>query len=80
LVPSRVEQLYVTYWEDGQIVEQNLATLEQVRDRVKMQINFLRNDHKRILNPTPYKITVSKDLYDYMHELWLEHAPIGELN
>lgn len=39
-----------------------------------------REDHIRPLNPTPYKVSVSAELYDFMHRLWLNEAPIQDLN
>lgn len=104
MIPSKVEALYNLYWADGKIVEKNMPSLQKTRERVFDQLKFLRIDHKRILNPTPYKvnmkiniyinvcqlyqpnqnvlfkITVSKKLYDFMHELWLQYTPIGELH
>jgi nicotinate phosphoribosyltransferase len=66
-------------WENGGLVEENLDSIKQVKERVAKQLLTLRNDHKRMLNPTPYKITVSKQLYEFMHQLWLDYTPIGEL-
>lgn len=55
VIPSHVELLYKVYWKDGKILQQ-LPTLEQVREKVKISLKTLRNDHKRTLNPTPYKV------------------------
>lgn len=55
VIPSHVELLYKVYWKDGKISQQ-LPTLEQVREKVKISLKTLRNDHKRTLNPTPYKV------------------------
>ncbi|XP_075214764.1 nicotinate phosphoribosyltransferase isoform X2 [Lycorma delicatula] len=79
VIPSKVETLYKIYWENGKI-NGPLPTLEEVRDRVKNSLQTLRQDHKRNLNPTPYKVSVSADLYNFIHDLWLENAPIGELS
>jgi len=79
LTPSKVEPLLVLYWNDGQLQTQNLETIPQVKERAKQQLLDLRSDIKRLLNPTPYKITVSEKLYDFMHQLWLDSTPIGEL-
>lgn len=57
VIPSHVESLYKIYWQNGKIC-QPLPTLEQVRERVQMSLKTLRNDHKRTLNPTPYKVNV----------------------
>lgn len=59
---------------------QPLPTLEKIRERVQYTLKTLRQDHKRSLNPTPYKVAVSDDLYNFLHDLWLQNAPIGELS
>ena len=81
----------------------DMPTLDQIRDNVKESLRTLRQDHKRSLNPTPYKVNsneniftqifflchqifsgckvgVSDELYHFIHDLWLENAPIGELS
>ena len=65
-------------WENGTVAE--MPTLDQIRDNVKESLRTLRQDHKRSLNPTPYKVGVSDDLYHFIHDLWLENAPIVELS
>ncbi|KAH8392268.1 hypothetical protein KR215_004569 [Drosophila sulfurigaster] len=79
VIPSHVESLYKIYWQSGKIC-QMLPTLEQVREKVQISLKTLRNDHKRTLNPTPYKVAVSDNLYNFIHDLWLQNAPIGELS
>jgi len=56
LTPSRVENLLVIFWDRGQIVHENMDSIAKVKERVTTQLNNLRNDHKRMLNPTPYKV------------------------
>ncbi|XP_013771962.1 nicotinate phosphoribosyltransferase-like [Limulus polyphemus] len=79
VLPSKVEPLYKIYWDKGKICEP-LPTLQEVREHVRQSLFHLRQDIKRSLNPTPYKVSVSDDLYHFMHNLWLENAPIGELS
>lgn len=90
------------YWQDGKLTEP-LATLDEIRETVQKSLKTLRTDHKRTLNPTPYKVitqsthsclqflstnstfsslqvSVSDDLYNFIHDLWLQNAPIGELS
>lgn len=76
--PAKVEALHKVFWKDGAI-QQELPTLEEIRQRVQDSLQTLRQDHKRNLNPTPYKVGVTDDLYNFMHDLWLQSAPIGEL-
>jgi len=78
-LPTKVEQLYKVVWEEGKVVS-DMPDLEQIRANVQSSLAALRQDHKRSLNPTPYKVGVSNDLYHFIHDLWLENAPIGELS
>lgn len=77
--PARVEPLLVVYWEGGRC-SQKLPGMEELRQRVQNQLATIRQDYKRNLNPTPYKVSVSDSLYSYLHKLWLQNAPIGELS
>ncbi|CAI6364366.1 unnamed protein product [Macrosiphum euphorbiae] len=79
VVPSEIKPLYKVYWENGHIM-QRLPELKEVREHVKESLRTIRPDIKRNLNPTPYKVSVSDDLYEFMHELWMRNTPIGELS
>ena len=70
VVPGRVEPLYKLYWDKGEIC-QVLPSLEEKRQRVTEALESLRLDHKRVLNPTPYKVSV--------YELKMEYF-LGKLN
>ncbi|CAF2496747.1 unnamed protein product [Rotaria sp. Silwood2] len=78
VTPTSVKSLYNLYWADGEI-RYSLPTLKQIRTYVREQIDELRKDHKRDLNPTPYKVSVTDDLFQFMHKLWMKSVPIGEL-
>ena len=62
LTPSYVEDLLIPFWRNGELVKENLDSIKTVKDRVTKQLQFLRNDHKRMLNPTPYKVNVFVNL------------------
>ncbi|VEN49893.1 unnamed protein product [Callosobruchus maculatus] len=79
VIPTRVEQLLNLYWQDGQICNR-LPTLEETKTHVENSLKLIRPDIKRSLNPTPYKVAVSDNLYYFLHKLWLDNAPIGELS
>lgn len=76
--PSKVEKLLQPCWKDGKIV-QPLPNLQEIKENVKRSLKTLRGDIKRNLNPTPYKVSVSDQLYTFLHDFWLKSAPIGEL-
>uniref|UniRef100_A0A0E0D9A0 Nicotinate phosphoribosyltransferase n=1 Tax=Oryza meridionalis TaxID=40149 RepID=A0A0E0D9A0_9ORYZ len=52
---------------------------ELLKSRCMGYLDRMRPDHMRRLNPTPYKVSVSAKLYDFIHFLWLNEAPVGEL-
>ncbi|XP_063375628.1 nicotinate phosphoribosyltransferase isoform X2 [Cydia amplana] len=79
VIPSKVEHLYKVCWKDGRVCYPP-KPLSEVRQRVQASLRTLRQDIKRNLNPTPYKVAVSDDLYNFIHDLWLQNAPIGELS
>ena len=75
VTPSKVESIYKCYWSDGQVPDDY-----EIRQNVQDSLKTLRQDHKRSLNPTPYKVGVSDDFYHFFHDLWLDNLPIGELS
>lgn len=56
-----------------------LPSLQEIRSFVLQQISGMRPDHMRPTNATPYKVSVSNELYTFMHKLWLENAPISDI-
>ena len=53
--------------------------LAELRAFVHAQLALIREDHLRPLNPTPYKVSVSTELFHYIHDLWMREIPIAEL-
>lgn len=78
VIPSRVESIHKLFW-DGKLMEPQ-PTIEEIRSRVRHEWTSMRPDHVRALNPTPYKVSVSMRLYDFMHQLWMDSAPVGVLS
>jgi nicotinate phosphoribosyltransferase len=81
VVPSKVEPLFHLVWDgaNGGVTVDLDVSLETSRARCEESIRLLRADHLRYTNPTPYKVSVSAALYDFIHHLWLAEAPVGEL-
>ncbi|CAK9232421.1 unnamed protein product [Sphagnum troendelagicum] len=79
VVPTRVEPLYKRYWSSKPGGREKLPSLEDVKKHCMQQLAAMRSDHMRALNPTPFKVSVSGNLYDFIHYLWLSEAPVGEL-
>ncbi|KAI8029273.1 Nicotinate phosphoribosyltransferase 1 [Camellia lanceoleosa] len=80
VVPQRVEELLKCFWPGSpDKPREELPPLKMIRNRCSNQLEQMRPDHVRRLNPTPYKVSVSAKLYDFIHFLWLNEAPVGEL-
>ncbi len=78
IMPSRVIPLHHLYW-DGDRAEQ-LPSLEESKKYAEEQLANTRTDHLRFTNPTPYKVSLSERLFNFMHELWSKEIPPGELD
>lgn len=76
VVPSKVENLNQLIW-DGKLLG-NFPTLTESRERLQEQLKSIRGDITREINPTPYKVSLSSELYDYMMHLWEAEVPIPE--
>jgi nicotinate phosphoribosyltransferase len=54
-------------------------SLDAIRTHCASELGRFREDHLRRLNPTPYKLSVSSDLFSFMADLWLQETPIAEI-
>ncbi|CAN0864068.1 Nicotinate phosphoribosyltransferase 2 [Linum grandiflorum] len=80
VVPQKVDELLKCYWPGTSGKPRvELPSLKETRERCINQLDQMRSDHMRRLNPTPYKVSVSGKLYEFIHFLWLNEAPVGEL-
>ena len=77
VTPSKVIPLHHCVW-DGKRVSPEVP-LNETRDYVLNQLRSTREDHLRDINPTPYKVSVSEQLYNYVYDLWAEELPVTEL-
>ena len=83
VIPSKIEKLFGLVW-DGSKGEVGVPdgvdlSLAAARERCAFGIKAMRADHMRYTNPTPYKVSVSAKLYEFIHTLWLAEAPVGTL-
>jgi len=69
VVPTQVIPLHHVVW-DGRATFP-FPSLTDIRAYVVAQLKAMRSDHLRNINPTPYKVSVTDELYKYMHALWL---------
>lgn len=70
ITPKKVFPLQRLVWDHGlveQVLEDN--SIEISRDRVKMQLSRLPIEHRALKNGTPYRVGVSRKVYQLLHEL-----------
>ena len=78
VVPSKVELLNELVW-DGKLVKA-LPSLVDSKNRLQEELKLIRSDITREINPTPYKVSLSSELYDYMMHLWELEVPVREFS
>lgn len=76
--PTRIEPLLSLWWDGKYVKEQ--PNLNEVKQHCIGSLNYLTEDIKRSLNPTPYKVAVSEKLFNLINELRISLTPIGELS
>ncbi|ELR24759.1 nicotinate phosphoribosyltransferase [Acanthamoeba castellanii str. Neff] len=79
VTPTKVMPLLKLVWDQGKLVT-DFPTMESLKAYVTGQLQEMRPDHLRLLNPTPYKVSVSSELYSFIHDLWLQEAPIPDIS
>ena len=74
-----MENLHHLVWDgkEGGVPNGVDVSLAAARERCGESIKHMRSDHLRYSNPTPYKVSVSEQLFNFIHKLWLEEAPAG---
>ncbi len=78
IVPSSVEPLHSKVFQGGRSLVAE-ETLETIRERSRQLQQGIRADHRRALNPTPYKVSLSARLFDEMYDLWQREAAVKTL-
>jgi nicotinate phosphoribosyltransferase len=79
VTPTKVAPLLRLVWDCGKIAS-SLPSMDELKTYVGAQLREMRPDHLRLLNPTPYKVSVTSDLYNFIHNLWLDEAPIPDIS
>ena len=54
-------------------------SLHDIKNHVLKQLRLVRSDVLRPLNPTPYKISLTPELFSFFIDIWQENDPIREL-
>jgi nicotinate phosphoribosyltransferase len=78
VTPSTARPLLLPCWRDGarQGEGQSIAA---ARGRLRHQLEELREDHTRFLNPTPYKVSVTEELFAQLQRIVEVEQPVAEV-
>jgi len=77
VTPTSVMPLHECVWDGRRRTP--VRSIHDIRAAVIDQLAGFRQDHLRPLNPTPYHVSVSESLYDFIHDLWAKESPLTEL-
>jgi len=77
VVPSKVVPLHFLAY-DGKVLAEGLS-IDDTKQFTKSEMNLLRVDILRPLNPYEYKVSVSEKFYEFFHALWQKERPLMEL-
>ena len=80
VTPTKVEQLDVLVFDKGKIVAGGNRTFAEAKGAVAQQLKTVRPDILRYINPTPYKVSISDNLFNFLQELWQSETPVAELS
>jgi len=80
VTPTKVEQLDVLVFDKGKIVPGGNRSFAEAKEAVTQQLKTVRPDILRYINPTPYKVSISDNLFNFLHELWQSETPVAELS
>ncbi|CAM9274865.1 unnamed protein product [Sphacelaria rigidula] len=80
VTPSKVIPLQKLVWNgrNGGATSKP-RPIDEVQATVKKGLAEIRPDILQRVNPTPYKVSVSEGLHEFLHSLWEKEAPIREL-
>lgn len=74
VIPSEVKELLTVVWDGANAAPSR--SLNVIREMGALYLHQIRDDHRRALNPTPYKVSVSQNLFSKLHKLWTKEIPI----
>ncbi|EGG16852.1 nicotinate phosphoribosyltransferase-like protein [Cavenderia fasciculata] len=78
VTPSKVQKLHQLVFDKGSLVDP-LPRLEDIRSFCLEQLTHIREDHLRASNPTPYKVSLTQELYDQLHDVWMSSRLVKEM-
>ena len=72
--PTRIEKLLIKVWDNKLCYKSpDILNIKSFRQN---QVGYLREDYKRHVNPTPYKVSVSSNLKHIISKLWKDNTPV----
>ena len=77
IIPRKVEELQQLVYDGAQTCPP--LTVDAARKHLRDNLDTVREDHLRGLNPTPYKESVTEALYAFMVDLIDKNAPVQVL-
>lgn len=79
VTPSKVVPLHQEFYKNGESLIP-IPDLYETKRYVQAQLACIRTDVLRPINPAPYKVSVSQNLFTFLHDLWQEETPVAEIS
>jgi len=79
VTPTKVVPVHEVVYDMALGVVNEPPGIDSTKTYVKDQIAHVRPDVLRNSNPTPYKVSVSQNLFTFLHDLWQLETPVAEL-
>ena len=67
VIPSEIIPLHTLIWDGG--LTSPLPTPPEIKKRIDQEMTRLREDHLRTVNPTPYRVSLSLELYGHLQDI-----------
>jgi nicotinate phosphoribosyltransferase len=74
ITPSRVEALLRPVFRQGKLVGENVRSLQEARAALARELGELPSDVSRLKDPRAYKVCVSRSLYTFLHDMWVQKS------
>lgn len=72
--PTRVEALLRPVFRQGQVVAENVRSLQEARTALAKELSDLSSEVSRLTDPRAYKVSVSRSLHTFLHDMWLQQT------
>jgi len=79
VIPKRITRLHELVFDGNAGIVGGMCSMQESKERVRCELSIVRPDILRAVNPGTYKVSVSENLFQFLHTMWQEETPVMEL-